>query len=507
MKNNKSILVILDGWGIGKHDFTDAIFSANKPFTDQLTLNYPHSKLMACGQAVGLPEGQMGNSEVGHLNIGAGRIVYQMLETINKSIRESQLNSNAVLKEIFEKARTGKTLHLMGLISDGGVHSHIDHLVALCELAAQSGVKKITIHGFLDGRDCDPKSGAGFIEELKNRINQTGANLSTIVGRYYAMDRDNRWERIKKSYDLLIHGNGTLVTDAVASIKEQYENGITDEFMIPMLCVDDLNQPITKVKEGDIFLCFNFRTDRCRQITKALTQEDFPEFGMHKLNLEYYTMTEYDKSFKNIKMLFEEADLKNTLGEVLEKNGLSQLRAAETEKYPHVTFFFSGGREGTFVGEERFMMPSPKIATYDLKPEMSAIELTDGILDKIHNENFDFMAINFANTDMVGHTGVWDAIVKAAETVDTCLGKIVTAGLEKNYSFIIIADHGNADEAKNADGSPNTQHSLNKVPCWLVSNTIRPEKLEDGILADVAPTLLKIMNIEQPSEMNGKALF
>jgi 2,3-bisphosphoglycerate-independent phosphoglycerate mutase len=498
--SEKAALVILDGWGIGRHDRSDAIWNAKTPFTDMLWDTFPHASLRTDGEHVGLPEGQMGNSEVGHMNIGAGRIVWQMLVRINKAFSDGSISENTMLQKVF--ACKGN-LHLMGLVSDGGVHSHIDHAIALGKMAAEAGVKNVFIHAFLDGRDTDPKSGLNFIKRLQNELNGTGVTLSTAVGRYYAMDRDKRWERVKKAYDLMVNGVGEYVASAEAGIAAQYEAGITDEFMEPLRFLPGSEGLIC---EGDTVLCFNFRTDRGRQITRALTQENFPDQGMRALSLDYYTLTEYDETFKIAGVIFENQNLTDTLGDVLSGAGKTQLRAAETEKYPHVTFFFSGGREEPFLGEERIMAASPKVATYDLQPEMSAHELTQNAIAFLEEKQPDFICLNFANPDMVGHTGVFNAIVKACESVDDCLRRLVEVGLKHQYHFLIIADHGNADMAVNEDGSPNTAHTTNPVPCWLVSQTINPH-LHNGILADVAPTILKIMQLPQPTAMTGRALF
>jgi 2,3-bisphosphoglycerate-independent phosphoglycerate mutase len=498
--SEKAALVILDGWGIGRHDRSDAIWNAKTPFTDMLWDTFPHASLRTDGEHVGLPEGQMGNSEVGHMNIGAGRIVWQMLVRINKAFSDGSISENTMLQKVF--ACKGN-LHLMGLVSDGGVHSHIDHAIALGKMAAEAGVKNVFIHAFLDGRDTDPKSGLNFIKRLQNELNGTGVTLSTAVGRYYAMDRDKRWERVKKAYDLMVNGVGEYVASAEAGIAAQYEAGITDEFMEPLRFLPGSEGLIC---EGDTVLCFNFRTDRGRQITRALSQENFPDQGMRALSLDYYTLTEYDETFKIAGVIFENQNLTDTLGDVLSGAGKTQLRAAETEKYPHVTFFFSGGREEPFLGEERIMAASPKVATYDLQPEMSAHELTQNAIAFLEEKQPDFICLNFANPDMVGHTGVFNAIVKACETVDDCLRRLVEVGLKHQYHFLIIADHGNADMAVNEDGSPNTAHTTNPVPCWLVSQTINPH-LHNGILADVAPTILKMMQLPQPTAMTGRALF
>jgi len=498
--SEKAALVILDGWGIGRHDHSDAVWNAKTPFTDMLWDTFPHTQLRTDGEHVGLPGGQMGNSEVGHINIGTGRVVWQMLVRINKAFADGSISENEMLKKVFA---CKQDLHLIGLISDGGVHSHIGHAIALGRLAYAAGVKNVFIHAFLDGRDTDPKSGENYIKKLLSELEGTGVKLSTIVGRYYAMDRDKRWERIKKAYDLMVNGVGEYVDSAEKGIADKYQAGITDEFMEPMRCLPG-NSGL--IKEGDTVLCFNFRTDRGRQITRALSQKDFPEHGMHAMRLDYYTLTEYDETFKIVGVIFENQNLNDSLGEVLSVSGKTQLRAAETEKYPHVTFFFSGGREEPFAGEQRIMAASPKVPTYDLQPEMSAHELTQKAVAFLEQNQPDFICLNFANPDMVGHTGVFEAIVKACETVDNCLRQLVEAGLKHNYHFLIIADHGNADMAVNEDGSPNTAHSTNPVPCWLVSQSLNPH-LQNGILADVAPTILKIMQLPQPAAMTGRALF
>ena len=498
-------LIILDGWGLGDHSKSDAVFNANTPFMDELLRNHPNAKLITCGEDVGLPKGQMGNSEVGHLNIGAGRIVYQELTRINKSIRDGEFFQNTVLLDAMKKAKEGgKKLHFMGLVSNGGVHSSQEHLYALCKMAEDNGVKDVFIHAFTDGRDCDPKSALAFIQELENKLNKSVGKIATVVGRYYAMDRDNRWERIKKAYDLMVHGIGSPAESAVQAIQESYALGKTDEFIEPIVLTEN-GLPIGLIEEGDVVVSFNFRTDRPREITSVLTQKEFPEFDMKPLRLEYYTMTNYDATFKNVQVVFEKDNLQNTLGEILSKLDKTQVRIAETEKYPHVTFFFNGGREEKFPLEERIMVNSPKVATYDLQPEMSAFEVKKQILDFVEEAQPNFICLNFANPDMVGHTGVYDAIVKAVETVDLCLKEIVTKGLEKNYEFLIIADHGNADSALNADGTPNTAHSLNPVPIVLVSKE-KGLSLKDGILADVAPTILRRMGIASPMEMTGISL-
>lgn len=500
--SGKAGIVILDGWGIGKHDKSDAVWNAETPFTDSLSTMYAHTTLRTDGLNVGLPEGQMGNSEVGHMNIGAGRIVWQMLVRINEAFSKKNIRDNAVWQKLISDA-SGKKLHLVGLVSDGGVHSHIDHLIQLCNEASESGVERVYIHAFLDGRDTDPKSGEGYLNKLLSGIEKTNVKISTVVGRYYGMDRDKRWERVSKVWNLMVKGEGQQTNSAVDAVVEQYNKGITDEFMSPLRVLEGDEGLI---EDGDAVLCFNFRTDRGRQITEALSQRDFPDFGMHSLNLNYYTMTRYDESFRINGVLFDNQDLGNTLGEVISKAGKTQLRAAETEKYPHVSFFFSGGREEPFTGEQRLLVNSPKVATYDLQPSMSAAELTDKACSIIAGEKPDFICLNYANPDMVGHTGVYSAVVEAVETVDNCLQRLAAVLLENGYEFLVIADHGNADFVINEDGTPNTAHTTNPVPCWLLSKHRKPE-LNSGILADVAPTVLKLMEIKQPAEMTGNSLF
>ncbi|MFT6500509.1 MAG: 2,3-bisphosphoglycerate-independent phosphoglycerate mutase [Crocinitomicaceae bacterium] len=496
-------LIILDGWGIGDKSDSDAIFHAKTPFMDALIENNPNATLLTSGEDVGLPNGQMGNSEVGHLNIGAGRIVYQELTRINKSIRERDFFKNEMLLKAFAEAKnSGKPVHFMGLVSKGGVHSSQEHLYALCRMAEEFGVEKSFVHAFTDGRDCDPKSGLGFIKELEKEIEGTTIKIATVIGRYFAMDRDNRWERIKKAYDVMVHAKGQEFSSASEAISASYTEGTTDEFIEP--CVISKEGTI---KDGDIVICFNFRTDRPREISIALTQKDLHEYNMAALDISYYTMTNYDKTFLNVNVIFEKDNLAMTLGEVLERNNKTQVRIAETEKYPHVTFFFSGGREKEFEGERRLLVNSPKVATYDLQPEMSAPEVRDQIVNDINTNSPNFICLNFANPDMVGHTGDYKAIQKAVETVDGCLKDVVEAGLEKNYEFIIIADHGNADYAINPDGSPNTAHSLNPVPVVFVSKNETKVTIQDGILADVAPTILSRMGIPQPAVMTGKTLI
>ncbi len=502
---NKNVgLVILDGWGLGDKSHSDAIFNAKTPFMDHLLASYPNATLKTSGEEVGLPEGQMGNSEVGHLNIGAGRIVYQELTRINKSIREGDFFTNPQLIKAFENAKkANKAIHFIGLVSKGGVHSSQEHLYALCKMAADYQIEKAYIHAFTDGRDCDPKSGLGFMQELLQKENCQHVKVASIVGRYFAMDRDNRWERVKKAYDLLVNNSGESFDNPIEVFEKSYQNNITDEFIEPAI-ICNKGVPLAKIEEGDTVISFNFRTDRPREIVIALSQKDFHEFNMHKLNLDLYTMTNYDASFENVHLIFDKDNLSNTLGEVLSKLGKSQVRIAETEKYPHVTFFFSGGRESEFPNESRILVNSPKVATYDLQPEMSALEVRDKITDKIRTSKPNFFCLNFANPDMVGHTGVYEAIVKAVETVDSCLKDVVETAQEANYEIIVIADHGNADFAVNPDGSPNTAHSLNPVPFVLVTKD--DISVENGILADVAPTILDRMQLAAPLEMTGKSL-
>ncbi len=497
----------MDGWGHGQVPSADAIAHANVPFVKSLYNKYPNTELITCGEDVGLPEGQMGNSEVGHLNIGAGRIVYQELQRINVAVRNGELDTNQALMAAIEAAKQGKTLHLMGLVSDGGVHSHINHLKALCDIAQKHGVAKVAIHAFTDGRDTDPKGGYDYLKELQEHINGTNSFIATVCGRYYAMDRDKRWERVKLAYDALTKSVGTKTQNAVDAVQASYDAGVTDEFIKPIICCDANNEPLAAIADGDVVVCFNFRTDRCREITIALTQQAFPEQDMQPLNLHYVTMTEYDKTYKNVGVIFHNDNLNNTLGEVLAANSKKQIRIAETEKYPHVTFFFSGGREQPFDGESRIMIPSPKdVATYDLKPQMSANEVTEAILPEIANESADFICLNFANADMVGHTGVWEAAIKAAETVDHCVSRIVPLALEKGYCVFLTADHGNSDYMINEDGTPNTAHTLNPVPLFVISNDYTG-KLNKGKLGDIAPTILTYMGIGIPKEMTGNILF
>ncbi|RSK43707.1 2,3-bisphosphoglycerate-independent phosphoglycerate mutase [Hymenobacter rigui] len=506
--NKQVLLVILDGWGLAQNKEVSAIDQARTPFVDSLFQRFPHSKLQASGEAVGLPDGQMGNSEVGHMNIGAGRVVYQDLVRINKAIRERKLAGMPALMKAFEYARlNNKPVHLMGLLSDGGVHSHIEHLKALCTIAHDQDVHNVFIHAFTDGRDTDPKGGVSYVNDLEQHL-QRGASgrIASIVGRYYAMDRDNRWERVKLAYDLLVNGKGAPSQNLIQSMLDSYKEGVTDEFLKPIVKTGADGQPLTTIQEGDVVLCFNFRTDRGREITQALTQQDFHAFEMHRLNLHYLTMTNYDATFTGVTPIFEKDNLEETLGEVLAAHGKTQIRIAETEKYPHVTFFFSGGREVEFGGEKRIMRNSPKVATYDLQPEMSAYELRDALVPELQAKTTDFVVLNFANTDMVGHTGVFEAAVKAAEAVDECAKGVIEAALASDYACIIIADHGNADMMINPDGSPNTAHTTNLVPCILASNDYTGA-VADGKLGDIAPTVLELMGIPQPEAMSGQSLL
>lgn len=502
---NKIGLIILDGWGIGDHSTSDAIYNANTPNFDRLMETNPNATLLTSGENVGLPDGQMGNSEVGHLNIGAGRIVYQELTRINKSIEEGDFFENEVLVNALELAKEkGKKVHFIGLVSKGGVHSSQEHLYALTALADRIGLSDVFIHAFTDGRDCDPRSGKGFIEELEANIENKSARIASVIGRYFAMDRDQRWERVKKAYDLMVNGTGIQFKNALEAMEHSYSNDVTDEFVEPAVICEN-GEAIGSIDEGDTVICFNFRTDRPREISMALTQKDFPELEMKALDLHFVTMTKYDATFKNVEVIFEKDNLKNTLGEVISKANLNQVRIAETEKYPHVTFFFNGGREQEFDSEKRILINSPKVATYDLQPEMSAYDVRDAIVQEINDNAPDFICLNYANPDMVGHTGVYSAITKAVETVDTCLQDVIDAGKEKGYEFIVIADHGNADMAINPDGSPNTAHSLNPVPFILVTEEKEIE-LKSGILADVAPTILSRLGIPSSEEMTGKDL-
>lgn len=506
MKNSKKVvLIIMDGWGEGPKTNANAIEKANVPFVKSLYSKYPNAQLITSGEAVGLPEGQMGNSEVGHINIGAGRVVYQELVRINKAIREKTIDDNPVLVEALNYAKVNnKPVHFMGLLSNGGVHSMDFHLHRLTDIAKEKGVNDVYIHVFTDGRDTDPKSGYQFVTALEEHLQHSRGKIASIIGRYYSMDRDKRWERVKLAYDLLVKGEGKKATSAHQAVLDSYNEGITDEFIKPVVMVNDNGTPIATIKEGDVVICYNYRTDRCREITVALTQQNFPELGMKTIPLHYVTMTRYDESFKGVEVIFDKEDLNLTLGEVLSNAGKTQIRIAETEKYPHVTFFFSGGREQEFPGEKRIMRASPKVATYDLQPEMSAVELKDAIVEELNKGEVDFVCLNFANPDMVGHTGVFEAVVKAVETVDKCVKEVVEAGLKHGYSFIIIADHGNADFMINDDGTPNTAHTTNPVPIFLIDEDYK--SIKNGKLADIAPTVLKIMGVQKPAEMTGDEL-
>ena len=504
MKGKKTALIILDGWGHGDKTKSDAIHYASTPFIDSMYKDYPNCELKTFGQHVGLPKGQMGNSEVGHLNIGAGRIVYQDLAKINIACEDNSIAEMENLKTSFTYAKqNNKALHLIGLVSDGGIHSHQNHLYKLCELANKAGIEKVFIHAFTDGRDCDPKSGKGFIKQLQQNL--FGARIASICGRYYAMDRDKRWERIKLAYDLLTKGKGETSLNLTESIQNSYDKGVTDEFIKPIISIDKNGTPIATIKEDDSVICFNFRTDRCRQITTVLTQTNMPDFKMSTLNLHFTTLTNYDSSYQKVNVIYDKSHIRNTLGEVLEQNNKTQIRISETEKYPHVTFFFSGGREKEFVGEKRLMINSPKVATYDLQPQMSAPEVTKTIVAELEKGETDFVCLNFANPDMVGHTGDYNAIKKAVETIDNCTKQVVESGLKNDYAFIIIADHGNADLALNSDGTPNTAHSTNLVPCFALNTGFN--NIQNGKLGDIAPTILKIMEVETPIEMTGIILI
>ena len=503
----KALLMILDGWGIGKHNHADVIYNTPTPYWDSLIQNYPHSQLQASGENVGLPDGQMGNSEVGHLNIGAGRVVYQDLVKINRACADNSILENKEIKNAFSYAKeNGVKIHFMGLVSDGGVHSSLGHLFKLCDIAKEYGIDNAYVHCFMDGRDTDPKSGKGFIEALQNHCQQSAGHIATIVGRYYAMDRDKRWERVKEAYDLMVNGVGNATTNPIEAMQASYEEGVTDEFIKPIVVVDDNGQPLAKIEADDVVIFFNYRNDRAKELTVVLTQQDMPEAGMHTIPLHYYCMTPYDASFNGVHILFDKENVENTLGEFIANQGLKQLHIAETEKYAHVTFFFNGGRETPYENEERILVPSPKVATYDLKPEMSAYEVKDKLVEAIRTETYDFIVVNYANGDMVGHTGVYAAIEKAVTTIDDCVRDTVEAAKQAGYEVIIIADHGNADNAENADGTPNTAHSLNPVPFVYISEN-KDAKVEDGILADVAPSICHILGLTQPKEMTGKSLL
>jgi len=497
----------MDGWGLGKVALADAIQNAKTPFVSSLYSKYPNTTLITCGEAVGLPDGQMGNSEVGHLNLGAGRIVYQELQRINVAVRDGSFTKNEILLNAIRFAKkNNKPLHLLGLVSNGGVHSHIEHLKALIDVCKNEKLSEVFIHAFTDGRDCDPKSGLGFIKELQEHLNNSVGKIASVSGRYYAMDRDKRWERIKLAYDALVNGVGEKATDAIEAVENSYSKNVTDEFIKPTVIVAEDQQPLAKIKDGDVAICFNFRTDRCREITQVLTQMDLPDHDMKKLSLHYTTMTEYDKTYKDVNVIFETDNLNNTLGEILEQHGLKQIRIAETEKYPHVSFFFSGGREKPFDGEKRIMISSPKVATYDLKPEMSAFEVTDALLPEIKNKTADFICLNYANADMVGHTGIWEAAIKAVEIVDKCVSQVVTTGLENGYTTFLTADHGNSDYMINEDGSPNTAHTMNLVPFFIIDKEWKG-KIKPGKLGDIAPTILTMMQLPIPKEMTGEILI
>lgn len=504
--NKKVILMILDGWGITQDPKVSAIYNAKTPFINSLYDKFPHAQLRTDGEHVGLPVGQMGNSEVGHMNLGAGRIVYQNLAKINKAVKEGTLAQEKELLDAFEYAKANnKNVHFLGLVSNGGIHSHIDHLKGLLSAANNFGLDNVYLHAFTDGRDCDPKSGKYFINDIQEHMHKTTGELATITGRYYAMDRDNRWERVQLAYDALVNGEGSFSSDASTSIQQSYDTGVTDEFIRPIVMVDENQQPKTTIKEDDVVIFFNFRTDRGRQLTEALSQKDFPEFNMKKLPLYFVTMTNYDDTFNNIHVIYDGKNIENTLGEVLESAGKSQIRIAETEKYPHVTFFFSGGREEEFKGEKRLLCPSPKVATYDLKPEMSAYEIRDAIVPELQSGDVDFVCLNFANGDMVGHTGVFKAAVKACEAVDDCVKDVITTALDNDYTTILIADHGNCETMINPDGTPHTAHTTNPVPMILIDKELK--SIKSGILGDVAPTILKLMGVEQPEEMTQHSLI
>lgn len=503
--DKKVLLMILDGWGVGKRDKSNVIYTQGEPHIDALKAKYPNSTLSASGEDVGLPDGQMGNSEVGHLNIGAGRVVYQDLVKINKACREKRLLENSEIKAVYDYAKnSGKALHFMGLMSDGGVHSAMEHLFAFLDLAKEYGLSKVYVHAFMDGRDTDPKSGKGYIEQLEKHLAKSTGSLATIIGRYYAMDRDKRWERVKLAYELLVHGKGESFTSGTEAMQLSYDNNITDEFIMPLVAVGKDGKPIATLSEGDAVIFFNFRNDRAREITQVLTQADMPEYEMKTVPLYYCNLTPYDDNFKGMHILYDKDNVQNTLGEVVARAGKNQLRIAETEKYAHVTFFFSGGREALFENEKRILINSPKVATYDLQPEMSAPEIKEALINEINKNTHDLIILNFANGDMVGHTGVYDAIRKAVDTVDKCAGEVAEAAVKMGYSVIVTADHGNADFAVNGDGSPNTAHSLNPVPFIVVDKDVK--KVEPGILADIAPTILKLMGVPAPKDMTGKSL-
>jgi 2,3-bisphosphoglycerate-independent phosphoglycerate mutase len=498
--------MILDGWGITQNPKVSAIFNAKTPYINSLYNKYPHAELRTDGEHVGLPEGQMGNSEVGHMNLGAGRVVYQNLARINKAVKEKSLGKEKVLLDTFKYAKENKKdVHLLGLVSNGGIHSHINHLKGILDVAKENNMDNVYLHAFTDGRDCDPKSGAYFINDIQNYMKKTTGELASVTGRYYAMDRDNRWERVKEAYNGLVHGTGTKTTDAVASIKANYEAGLTDEFLKPIIITNTKGAPKTTIKEGDVVLFFNYRTDRGRELTNALSQNNFPDFGMKKLDLYFTTITLYDESFTGINVIYRSDNIKNTLGEILSKAGKKQIRIAETEKYPHVTFFFSGGQEAPFEGESRILKNSPKVATYDLKPEMSAYQLKDALCVDLEKGEADFVCLNFANGDMVGHTGIMEAAIKACEAVDECAKAVIETGLKNGYTTLLIADHGNCETMMNSDGSPNTAHTTNPVPFILIDKEIK--SIKSGVLGDIAPTILDLMGIKQPEEMTQHSLL
>ncbi|WP_435414488.1 2,3-bisphosphoglycerate-independent phosphoglycerate mutase [Polaribacter aestuariivivens] len=504
--NKKVILMILDGWGITQDPKVSAIYNANTPYINNLYNQYPHAELRTDGEHVGLPEGQMGNSEVGHMNLGAGRIVYQNLARINKAVKEKTLGEEKVLLDTFKYAKeNNKNVHLLGLVSNGGIHSHINHLKGLLDVAKENNVNNVFVHAFSDGRDCDPKSGAYFINDIQEYMKKTTGKLASVTGRYYAMDRDNRWERVKEAYDGLVNGIGEKTTDVIATINKNYEAGLTDEFHKPIIVTNEDGTPKTQIKNGDVVLFFNYRTDRGRELTNALSQNDFPEYGMKKLDLYFTTITLYDESFKGINVIYNSDNIKNTLGEVLSNAGKKQIRIAETEKYPHVTFFFSGGQETPFEGESRILRNSPKVATYDLKPEMSAYELRDALCEDLEKGEADFVCLNFANGDMVGHTGIMEAAIKACEAVDNCAKDVIETGLKNGYSTLLIADHGNCETMMNPDGSPHTAHTTNPVPFILIDKEIK--SIKSGILGDIAPTILDLMGVKQPKEMTQHSLL
>ena len=505
--SKKAILIIMDGWGAGAPGERNAIYTANTPFIDSLEKdnNVAKAKLDACGEEVGLPHGQMGNSEVGHMNIGAGRVVYQDLVRINKAVEDKSIEQNEVLNKAFKYAKeNGKKIHFIGLVSDGGVHSSTKHLMKLVDMTTNQGLSDVYVHVLTDGRDTDPQSGLGYVQELENHLKTSTAKIASICGRYYTMDRDKRWERVKLGYDLMVHGRGYTFSNPLTAIRTSYNREITDEFIEPSVIVDSSGKPLATIKKDDVVVCFNFRTDRLREITTVLTQKDMPEFEMNTIPLHYITMTVYDETFKGIEVAFGKQNIENTMGEYLSHLGKKQLRIAETEKYPHVTFFFNGGKEDPFDGEDRIMVSSPKVATYDLQPEMSAPEVTEKVIAALNTEVYDFVCLNFANSDMVGHTGIYSAIIKAVETVDNSVGQVIEAAKAHGYSVFLTADHGNSDFAVNEDGTPNTAHSLNKVPAYLIDDTYK--SLINGRLSDIAPTLLKVMGIDIPMEMTGKIL-